>query len=103
MERREPGIMNENQRDEHNLLFSQKAAPKQLAERLIAGASLLRGRKQSDSLGDKGGVFRIGASRLYLAIVNRAILDALENGKNSRAAQRWLLSKDFDKLEALFR
>lgn len=46
--------------------------------------------------------FRRGVARLYLAIVNRAILDVLENGKNSRAAQRWLLSSDFDRLEQLF-
>jgi hypothetical protein len=41
--------------------------------------------------------------RLYLAIVNRAILDLLENGKNSPAAKRWLLSGDFDRLQELFR
>ena len=38
--------------------------------------------------------------RLYLAIVNRAILDALENGRESREAKRWLLSRDFDRLQA---
>ena len=39
-----------------------------------------------------------GVQRLYLAIVNRAILDVLENGENSAAAERWLLSSDFDRL-----
>jgi hypothetical protein len=39
--------------------------------------------------------------RLYRAIVNRAILDALENGEHSPAAQQWLLSRDFDRLEQL--
>ena len=38
--------------------------------------------------------------RLYLAIVNRAILDVLENGQDSREAKRWLLSRDFDSLQA---
>jgi hypothetical protein len=37
--------------------------------------------------------------RLYLAIVNRAILDVVENGRESREAKRWLLSRDFDRLE----
>ena len=32
--------------------------------------------------------------RLYLAVVNRAILDVLENGQESREAKRWLLSRD---------
>ena len=40
--------------------------------------------------------------RLCLAIVNRAILDVLENGKESREAKRWLLSRDFDSLQATF-
>jgi hypothetical protein len=39
--------------------------------------------------------------RLYRAIVNRAILDALENGEHSPAAQQWLLSRDFDRREQL--
>jgi hypothetical protein len=40
--------------------------------------------------------------RLCLAIVNRAILDVLENGKESREAERWLLSRDFESLQAAF-
>jgi hypothetical protein len=36
--------------------------------------------------------------RLYLAIVNRAIVDVLENGQKSREAKRWLLSRDFNRL-----
>ena len=50
----------------------------------------------------KGGSVHQGVGRLYLAIVNRAILDVLENGENSRAAERWLLSRDFDRLQELF-
>jgi len=38
--------------------------------------------------------------RLYLAIVNRAILDVSENGQESGEAKRWLLSSDFDSLQA---
>jgi hypothetical protein len=41
-------------------------------------------------------------SELYLAIVNRAVLDVLENGENSAAAERWLLGRDFDRLQELF-
>jgi hypothetical protein len=40
--------------------------------------------------------------RLCLAIVNRAILDVLENGNQSREAERWLLSRDFESLQAAF-
>jgi len=38
--------------------------------------------------------------RFCRAVVNRAILDVLENGKESREAERWLLSRDFDSLQA---
>ena len=40
--------------------------------------------------------------RLCRAIVNRAILDVLENGKESREAERWLLSRDFEGLQTAF-
>jgi hypothetical protein len=40
--------------------------------------------------------------RLFLAIVNQAISDVLENGKEAKEAQRWLLSNDFDVLDRLF-
>jgi hypothetical protein len=39
------------------------------------------------------------ARRLYLAIVDRAFLDMLENGPESPEAKRWLLSRDFDSLQ----
>ena len=39
---------------------------------------------------------RHAVRRLCLAIVNRAILDALENGQQSREAEQWLLSRDFE-------
>ena len=40
--------------------------------------------------------------RLFLAVVNQAISDVLENGKQAKEAERWLLSKDFDALDKLF-
>jgi hypothetical protein len=39
--------------------------------------------------------------RLFLAVVNQAISDVLENGKEAKEAERWLLSKDFDALNRL--
>ena len=43
-----------------------------------------------------------GVGRLYLAIVNRAILDVMENGEDARSAEKWLMSKEFDRLQGLF-
>lgn len=40
--------------------------------------------------------------RLFLAVVNQAISDVLENGKEAKEAERWLLSKDFYTLDRLF-
>ena len=40
--------------------------------------------------------------RLFLAVVNQAIFDVLENGKEATEAKRWLLSKDFDALNRVF-
>ena len=40
--------------------------------------------------------------RLFLAVVNQAISDVLENGKEAKGAELWLLSKDFDALDRLF-
>ena len=102
MERRELRIMNGKQREEHSLSFSQNAGLTRMPPPSMTAASLLSSGQKRDRLGDPGEKFHKGASRLYLAIVNRAILDALENGKNSAAAQRWLLSREFDKLDALF-
>jgi hypothetical protein len=42
------------------------------------------------------------AERLFLAVVNQAISDVLNNGKEAKEAERWLLSKDFDTLDRLF-
>ena len=43
-----------------------------------------------------------GAERLYLAVVNQAIFDVLENGEEAKEAGQWLLSREFDRLEELF-
>jgi hypothetical protein len=43
-----------------------------------------------------------GAERLFLAVVNQAVSDVLENRKEAKEAERWLLSKDFDALDRLF-
>ena len=42
------------------------------------------------------------AERLFVAVVNQAILDVLEHGEEAEDATRWLLSEDFDALQNLF-
>ena len=42
------------------------------------------------------------AERLFVAVVNQAILDMLEHGEEAEDAKRWLLSEDFDALQNLF-
>ncbi len=42
-----------------------------------------------------------GAERLFLAVVNQAVSDLLENREEAKEAEQWLLSKDFDDLVAL--
>jgi hypothetical protein len=42
------------------------------------------------------------AERLFVAVVNQAVLDVLEHGEEAEEAERWLLSKDFDSLQTLF-
>ena len=36
------------------------------------------------------------AERLFVAVVNQAILDVLEHGEAAEDAESWLLSKDFE-------
>ena len=36
------------------------------------------------------------ARRLFLAVINQAIFDVLENKKEAEAAEQWLLSEEFD-------
>jgi len=42
------------------------------------------------------------AERLFVAVVNQAILDVLEHGEEAEEAKRWLISKGFDALQRLF-
>jgi hypothetical protein len=74
-----------------------------LPEPLVAVA---RGRShgnRTSPIGNQTKMFHpYGVRRLCRAIVNRAILDVLENGKESREAKRWLLGRDFDSLQAAF-
>jgi len=69
-------------------------------------AAAARGRSHGNRTGPNGDQTQKfhphGVRRLCLAIVNRAILDVLENGGESREAKRWLLSRDFDSLQATF-
>ena len=55
-----------------------------------------RGNRTSSISGQTEKFHRDAVRRLCLAIVNRAILDALENGQQSREAEQWLLSRDFE-------
>ena len=41
------------------------------------------------------------ARRLFLAVVNLAISDVLENKKEAKAAEQWLLSEEFDNFAEL--
>ena len=51
----------------------------------------------------KSNEFRPRATeRLFLAVVNQAISDVLEDRKEAKDAERWLLSTDFDTLDRLF-
>ena len=42
-----------------------------------------------------------GAQSLFLAVVNQAVCDLLENREEAKEAEQWLLSKEFDELVAL--
>jgi hypothetical protein len=59
--------------------------------------------EECSGMQSKSNDFRPQASeRLFLAVVNQAISDVLENGKEAKEAERWLLSKDFEVLNRLF-
>lgn len=44
---------------------------------------------------------RKAVGRLFVAIVNQAILDLLEDAQEAEAAERWLLGRDFAKSVSL--
>jgi hypothetical protein len=94
-------MIKQGQLQEDQLAFSKyKSALRPLKSSM--GTTRLLSTKKGGPVADQAEKFPQGVTRLYLAIVNRAILDVLENGKNSRAAERWLLSREFDRLEGLF-
>jgi hypothetical protein len=43
------------------------------------------------------------ARRIFLAVVNQAIFDVLENNEEAKAAEEWLLSREFDNLSELLK
>jgi hypothetical protein len=94
--------MKSRQFQEDRLAFSKYAGTVHPPKPSMATTRLLLDTNTVGSIAEQTAKFPQGVTRLYLAIVNRAILDVLENGKNSRAAERWLLSRDFDRLEELF-
>jgi hypothetical protein len=49
-----------------------------------------------------GELQRKAVGRLFVAIVNQVILDLLEDAQEAEAAERWLLSRDFDELQSVF-
>jgi hypothetical protein len=62
---------------------------------------LSRSRSLSDKTGNANPPERFcpeSIQRLSIAIINRAVLDLLENGRHSSAAERWLLSREFDRI-----
>jgi hypothetical protein len=94
--------MNKNQHEGHLFPFSENMRPVRLQKSFLSEARLLPDTEESDPVAHQTEKFHPQAvGLLYLAIVNRALLDVLENGKNSPAAERWLLSKDFDRLQKL--
>ena len=58
--------------------------------------------ERSEMLSQSNEVCTQATERLFLAVVNQAILDVLENGQEAKEAERWLHSKDFDALDRLF-
>jgi hypothetical protein len=64
------------------------------------GQPRLLSNKRGRALGAEG-IRPEGIERLSIAIINRAVLDLLENGSHSLAAERWLLSREFDRIHNL--
>ena len=93
-------MIKQRQLQEGQLVFSNYAGA--LRPPKPSMAPLLSDIKKGAPIAEQPEKFPQGVRRLYLAIVNRAILDVLENGRNSAAAERWLLSGDFDRLQELF-
>ena len=95
-------MMKPRELQEGQLRFSKYARALRRPKPSMAKSRLLSDARNGGSIAERTEKFPQGVGRLYLAIVNRAILDVLENGENSAAAEHWLLSRDFDKLQELF-
>ena len=95
-------MMKPRQLQEGQLAFSKYTRALRPTRASMAKSRVLSDARKGGSIADRTEKFPHGVGRLYLAIVNRAILDVLENGENSAAAEHWLLSRDFDKLQELF-
>ena len=91
----------ETQFQEPQFVFPLETKARPEPERFIAGMRVTSQLKRSSHV-KKEQLHPEGVGRLYLAIVNRAVLDVLENGEDARAAERWLMSKEFDRLQGLF-
>jgi hypothetical protein len=95
-------MMKARQLQEGELAFSKYTRALRPTQASMAESRVLSDARKGGSIADRTEKFPHGVGRLYLAIVNRAILDVLENGENSAAAEQWLLSRDFDRLQELF-
>lgn len=95
-------MIRENQRQESRLALSEGGTVN-LAKPSMARVPGRWRRNRCCPVGEQTERFDPQAvRRLYRAIVNRAVLDVLENGPESQAAERWLLSNDFDSLQVAF-
>jgi len=93
-------MIRESQKQEGQLASFEDTAA-HLPEPFVAEAPGRWDGNRTGPIGDKKEKFHLHAiRRLYLAIVNRAILDVLENGQESREAKQWLLSRGVDTLQA---
>jgi len=95
-------MMKPRELQEGQLAFSKYTRALRPPKPSMAKSRVLSEARKGSSVADRAKKFPQGVGRLYLAIVNRAIRDVLENGENSGAAERWLLSRDFDRLQELF-
>ena len=93
-------MIRQSQKQEGQFASSEDAAA-HLPEPFVAEAPRRWRGNRTGPIGNPTATFHPHAvKRLYRAIVNRAILDVLENGQESQEAKRWLLSRDFDSLQA---
>ena len=95
-------MIRQSQKEEDKFASSEDAAA-HLPQPFVAEAPGKSRGDRTSAIGDQTERFHLyRVRRLCLAVVNRAILDVLENGKESREAERWLLSRDFESLQAAF-